>query len=190
MSAGKPIDHGIDELSATDPGGAEVFRRILVAMDGSAAARSAFVFVTNWVRQFDTEVWFIVLTDENSRRGSELVTDVPDRGRQLSNTFTVSGATRGARNVQLASGIAEAAKAYRADLIVVGFDPGRMAGQRFTKGVRELLTAATRLPVLEIPQTPAPKTQAARCGAQSRLAEPIALGPAELPARDRVLVGA
>ena len=48
--------------------GTEVFRRILVAIDTSAAARAAFVFVGDLARQFDAQVWFIQLTDESSRR--------------------------------------------------------------------------------------------------------------------------
>ena len=108
-----------------------MFRRILVAMDGSDAARSAFVFVSDWARQFDSQVWFIQLTQESSRRRCEIVTDVGRRGRQLANHFTVSGATRSARNQRLVSGIAEAAETFRADLIVLGFEPGRIAHQRF-----------------------------------------------------------
>ena len=38
---------------------ADVFRRIL---DGSDAARAAFVFVSDWARQFDSQVWFVQLT--------------------------------------------------------------------------------------------------------------------------------
>jgi nucleotide-binding universal stress UspA family protein len=163
-----------------------MFRRILVAIDGSDAARSAFVFVTDWARQFDAQVWFIVLTEESSRRRCELVTDVSERGRQLANSFTVSGATRGARNQQLVSAVADAAKAYKADLIVLGFDPRRVAHQRFTRGVREQLTAATDLPVLVAPRQCAPTRVAARAEAhprpQPRIQQPIALGPVREPA--------
>jgi hypothetical protein len=158
-----------------------VLRRILVVLDDSDAARSAFVFVTDWVRQLDAEVWFIVLTDESSRRKCEVVSDVRDCGRLPSNSFMVSGATRRARNFQLASGIADAARAYRADLIVLGLDPRRMTRQRFTKGVRELLTGATDLPVLMAPLKPRPTRVPDGRKARTPLA-PIALGPAKEPA--------
>jgi nucleotide-binding universal stress UspA family protein len=158
-----------------------VFKRIVVALDGSDAARAAFVFVTDWARHFDAQVWFIQLTDESTRRRREIVTDVNRRGRKLANQFTVSGATRSARNQQLVNGIAEAAQTFRADLIVVGFDRPRLA-----QGVRERLTRATHVPVLfaptpasqrvlatlrptrpmrAIPLGPAPRTTAAMAGA-------------------------
>ena len=133
-----------------------MFRRILVAIDGSDAARSAFVFVSDWARQFDAQVWFIQLTEESSGRRCEIVTDVGRRGRQLANHFSVSGATRAARNQRLVSGIAEAARTFRAELIVLGFDPGRISHQRFNRGVREQLTEATDVPVLIAPRR-APK---------------------------------
>ena len=170
------IDRGNSESTATDQWGTEMFRRILVALDDSDAARSAFVFVTDWVRQLDAEVWFIVLTEESSRRRCEVVSDVRLCGRLPSNTFTVSGATRRARNFQLASGIADAARAYRADLIVLGLDPRRMTRQRFTKGVRELLTGATDLPVMA-PQKPKPTRAPASRKSQTQPQAPIALGP-------------
>ena len=69
-----------------------MFRRILVAIDGSDTARAAFVFVSDWARNFEARVWFIQLTDESSRRRCEIVTDVRRRGRQLANHFSVSGA--------------------------------------------------------------------------------------------------
>ena len=126
-----------------------MFKRILVALDSSEAARAAFVFVSDWARQFDAQVWFIQLTDESSSRRCEIVTDVGRRGRQLANEFTVGGATRSARDEQLVSGIAEAAQTFRADLVVVGIERRRLA-----RGVREQLTHATSVPVL-IPPTAA-----------------------------------
>jgi nucleotide-binding universal stress UspA family protein len=118
-----------------------MFRRILVAVDGSDAARAAFVFVTDWTRQFDARVWII--------RPAE--------------TSLVSGATRNARNLQLVSAISEAAQTYQADLIVLGFEPRRLAHHLFTRGVRERLTEATDLPVLvAAPPQSAPSRVAAR----------------------------
>ncbi len=145
-----------------------------MAIDGSDAARNAFVFVSDWARQFDAQVWFIQLTEESSGRRCEIVTDVRRRGRQLANHFTVTGATRGVRNQRLVSGIAEAAQTFQADLIVLGFDPGRIAQQRFSRSVREQLTEATDLPVLIAPRS----TMRPRRSTDAAERRAIALGPA------------
>lgn len=155
-----------------------MFRRILVAMDGSDAARSAFVFATDWARQFDARTWFIQLAEESQSRRCTLRTDFAARGRQLANSFSVGGATRNARNLQLVWAIAEAAQVYRADLIVLGFDPGRIARHRLGRGVREELTAATDVPVLVAPPLRASSRVAARGKAHPSPRHPIALGPA------------
>jgi nucleotide-binding universal stress UspA family protein len=165
-----------------------VFRRILVAMDGSEAARSAFVFVSDWARHFGAEVWFIQLTAESTRRRCEVVTDVRRRGRQLANEFSVSGATRSARNHQLVSAIVEAAQTFRADLIVLGFDRSRLAPSRLSSSVREQVTEAADVPVLIAPK----RTRARRPPAQ-RPRRAIPLGPApsavEVPEDERSLAG-
>jgi nucleotide-binding universal stress UspA family protein len=155
-----------------------MFRRILVAIDGSDAARAAFVFATDWARHFDGRVWFIQLAEESHSRRCTLRTDVARRGRQLANSFSVSGATRKARNLQVVSAIVGAAETYQADLIVLGFDRRRVARDRFNRGVREQLTAATDLPVLVAPPQCAPSRVAARAEAHSSARPPIALGPA------------
>jgi len=98
---------------------AQVYRKILVALDGSDAARAAFVFASDWARHFDSVLWFIQLTDESHGTRREIVTDVSRRGRQVANHFSVRGATRGQRNQQLVSGIAEAALTFGADMIIV-----------------------------------------------------------------------
>ena len=148
-----------------------MFKRILVAMDSSDAARAAFVFAGDWARQFDAQVWFIQLTDESARRRCGIVSDVEQRGRQLANQFTVRGATRSDRNQQLVNSIAEAAQTFRADLVVVGIDRHRLA-----RGVREQLTQATNVPVLIPANIAARLTRAA-----VRPALPaIALGPAPI----------
>ena len=149
-----------------------MFRRILVALDGSEDARAAFVFVSDWARHFDAKVWFIQLADESSRRRCEIVTDVQRRGRQMANQFTVSGATRGARNQRLVSGISEAAVTFGADLIVVGLDRHRLAQSGLSRNVREQLTAATNIPVLI-----APKPTVVRVPATTRRERAIPLGP-------------
>jgi hypothetical protein len=150
-----------------------LFRRILVALDGSEDARAAFVFVTDWARTFDARVWFIQLTDESSGRRCGIRTDVSRRGRHVANQFAVSGATRAARDQQLAIGIADAAEAFGADLIVLGIDRHRLARNRFSRSVREQLTAATDVPVLM-----GPKPSVARAPAVARREPAIALGPA------------
>ena len=150
-----------------------MFRRILVAIDGSDAARAAFVFASDCARLLDAHVWFIQLTEETSRRRCEMVTDVSRRGRKLANYFTVSGATRGVRNQRLVSGIAEAAETFRADLIVLGFDPGRVAHERFARSVREQLTEATNVPVLITP----PRTAHMRRPVDARVPRVIPFGP-------------
>lgn len=149
-----------------------MFRRILVALDGSADARAAFAFVSDWARHFDSKVWFIQLADESSRRRSEIVTDVQRRGRQTANQFTVSGATRGVRNQRLVSGISEAAMTFGADLIVVGLDRHRLARTGLSRNVREQLTAATNVPVMM-----APKRTVVRVPVAPRREKAIPLGP-------------
>jgi nucleotide-binding universal stress UspA family protein len=159
-----------------------------VAIDGSDAARSAFVFVSDWARQFDSRVWFIQMTQESTGRRCEIVTDVGRRGRHLANHFAVSGATRGIRNQRLVTGIAEAAETFRADLIVLGFDPDRIAHQRLSRSVREQLTEATDVPVLIAPQRAARE----RRSADAPVRQSIALGPATCetapsPSMDRLV---
>jgi nucleotide-binding universal stress UspA family protein len=152
---------------------AQVYRKILVALDASDAARAAFVFANDWARHFDSELWFIQLTEESHRARRDIVTDVGRRGRQRANHFAVSGATRGQRDQQLVSGIAEAAMTFGADLIIVGLEGRRLRRARFAESVREQLTAATDVPVLV-----APKRCVVRIPAPERQGGAIALGPA------------
>jgi hypothetical protein len=171
-----------DRPTENGDSGAEVFRRVLVAIDESSAARAAFVFVSDLARQFDAQVWFIQLTDESGRRRCGIATDVGRRGRQVANHFSVSGATLGARDHQMVGGIAEAAQAFRADLIVLGFDPGRVARRRFRRSVREQLTKATSVPVLIAPRRVPTVHQGAgdarRHGTHDPVRNAIPLGPA------------
>ena len=149
-----------------------MFRKILVALDGSDAARAAFAFASDWARHFDSQLWFIQLTAESHRARRDIVTDVSRRGRQRANQFSVSGATRGQRNQQLVSGIVEAAGTFGADLIIVGLDGRRVGRARFAESVRAQLTAATNVPVLV-----APKRCVTRIPATDRAESSIALGP-------------
>jgi hypothetical protein len=43
-----------------------VFR--LVALDGTDVVRAAFVLAGEWARQFGSQMWFIQLMEESSRR--------------------------------------------------------------------------------------------------------------------------
>jgi nucleotide-binding universal stress UspA family protein len=149
-----------------------VYRKILVALDGSDAARAAFVFASDWARNFGSVLWFIQLTEESHRAKREIETDVSRRGRQLANHFSVSGATRHQRNLQLVQGIAEAAQTFGADLIIVGLDGRRLGRARFAESVREQLTAATDVPVLM-----APKRALIKIPSAAPAEAPIALGP-------------
>jgi nucleotide-binding universal stress UspA family protein len=152
---------------------AQVYRKILVALDGSDAARAAFVFASDWARHFDSELWFIQLTEESHGPRRDIVTDVRRRGRQRANHFAVSGVTRGRRNQQLVRGIAGAASTFGADMIIVGLEGRRLGRAHFAESVREQLTAATSVPVLV-----APKHCVARIPAAERHQSAIALGPA------------
>jgi nucleotide-binding universal stress UspA family protein len=151
---------------------AQVYRKILVALDASDAARAAFVFANDWARHFDSELWFIQLTEESHGPRRDIVTDVSRRGRQRANHFAVSGVTRGQRNQQLVSGIAEAASTFGADMIIVGLEGRRLGRARFAETVRQQLTAATNVPVLV-----APKHCVARVPAAERHGSAIPLGP-------------
>jgi len=160
-------------------------RRVLVAIDGSDSARAAFVFITDWAREVDARAWFIQLTKESSRCRRTLSTDVHRRGRRLANSFTVSGATLSARNKQVASAITDAAHTYRADLIVLGFDPRRMANHGRTAGLLDLVSQATELPVLVAPHSYKPAS-APRPSADVSYA--VALGPVAAAPADTRLV--
>ena len=149
-----------------------MFRRILVAMDNSEEARSAFVFVTDWARSFDAQVWFIQLAEESPQRHCGVNTDVRHRGRRVANTFTVSGATRGARTRQLVHAVAEAATTYRADVLVLGFDHHRMTQGSLSRSLREQLYEETSIPVLVAPRLTAPRAVVAPAPTPA-----IALGP-------------
>ena len=58
-----------------------MYRKILIALDASDAACAAFVFANDWARHFDSELWFIQLTEESHGPRREIVTDVSRRGR-------------------------------------------------------------------------------------------------------------
>ncbi len=67
------------------------------------------------------------------------------------NHVVVRGPTQGARNRQLVHGIADAAAAFEADVIVLGFDERRLACRRWAPSLREQITRAVNLPLLVAP---------------------------------------
>jgi hypothetical protein len=150
-------------------------------MDSSEAAQSAFVFVTDWARSFDAEVWFIQLAAESPQRHCGVATDVQHRGRRTANSFTVSGATRRARTRQLVHTVAEAAATYRADVLVLGFDSHRMTQGSLTRTLREQLYEETNIPVLVAPSRQGPRAVEVLAPLPA-----IALGPA--PDREADLI--
>ncbi len=165
-----------------------MFRRIIVAMDSSEAARSAFVFVSEWSRRFDAKVWFIQLAEESQQRRCSIATDVKHRGRRVANTFSVSGATQRARTRQVVSAIAEAAATHRADVLVVGFDRQRMNQGCFSRSLRDQLYEATSIPVLVAPRILARQVRDAPVAPEPA----IALGPGPdgpVPDAARTLTG-
>ncbi len=127
------------------------FRRMLVAIDGSEAAQGAFELVYEWTAEHGADVWFVQLTEECRQRRSECESDVDPMTVRSANHVAVRGPTLGARNRQLVHGIAEAAAAFQADVIVLGFDARRLAGHRWAPSLREQITRAIDLPVLVAP---------------------------------------
>jgi nucleotide-binding universal stress UspA family protein len=130
------------------------FRRMLVAIDGSEAAEGAFDLAREWVGQHGADVWFVQLTEERRQHRSACDSDVDPMTVEPANHVVVRGPTQGARNRQLVHGIAEAAAAFKADVIVLGFDHQRLASHRMAPSLREQVTHAVDLPVLVAPTRP------------------------------------
>ncbi len=127
------------------------FRRLLVAIDGSAAAEGAFDLAHEWAGEQGAEVRFVQLTEERRQHRSECETDVDPMAVEPAHHVVVRGPTLGARNRMLVHDIAEAAAAFEADVIVLGFDQRRLAGHRLAPSLREQVTRAVDLPVLVVP---------------------------------------
>jgi nucleotide-binding universal stress UspA family protein len=71
----------------------------------------------------------------------------------------------GARNDAVVHDIADAASAFRADVIVLGCDRRRLSRHRLSHSLRERLAQATELPVLVAPvEAPAAPSGQARSG--------------------------
>jgi nucleotide-binding universal stress UspA family protein len=137
----------IQDTSALDE--TPPFRRLLVAIDGSDAARGALDLAAEWSGQQGAEVKVLELL-EPSRRGTAVAGDRAATGRPTERV-EVHGSTRRARNRQLARAIADAATGFGADVIVVGVDHRRLASHRVAPSLCEQLTRVTALPLLVAP---------------------------------------
>ncbi|HEY1651943.1 MAG TPA: universal stress protein [Acidimicrobiales bacterium] len=128
------------------------FRRMLVAIDGdSDAARRASDLAGEWAGRHGADTWFVQLTEERRQQRSACETDADPVHTDPATHVVVSGPTLGARNRQLVHGIAEAAAAFEADVIVLGFDRRRLASHRLAPSLREQIIRAVDLPVLVAP---------------------------------------
>jgi nucleotide-binding universal stress UspA family protein len=137
-----------NELDETPP-----FRRLLVAIDGSDAARSALDLAAEWAGQQGADVRILALA-EPPRHGTAVAAHHAGAAARPAQRVEVHGSTRSARNRQLARAIAEAAAAFGADVILVGVDHRRLASHRMAPSLREQLTRVTALPVLIAPALP------------------------------------
>lgn len=145
ISPNRSVDHMDD---------ATPFRRMLVAVDESPGAEGAVDLVAEWVGGPGADVRFLQVSEAGRRRGCPEADLGPVAARR-SHLLVVGARTLGARNRQLVHGIAEAARQFGADVIVLGFDRPRLAGHRLAPSLREQIMRATDLPVLVAPGAPA-----------------------------------
>jgi nucleotide-binding universal stress UspA family protein len=127
------------------------FRRLLVATDGSEAAHAAFDLAHEWAGQHGAAVSIFQLSEERGAHRSGRESDVDRVTVEPANHVVVRGPTQGARNRQLVHGIADAAAAFEADVIVLGFDQRRLASHHLAPSLRVQVTRAVDLPVLVAP---------------------------------------
>ena len=132
-------------------GAAVPFRRMLVAIDESQAAQAAVGLVAEWVDGPGADVRFVQVSETRKQQGSGVESDPDVTTAESSLRLEVSAPTLGARTRQLVHGIAEAAEAFGADVIVLGLDRPRLAGHRLATSLREQIMRATELPVLVAP---------------------------------------
>jgi nucleotide-binding universal stress UspA family protein len=132
-----------------------MFRRIVVAMDGSDEGRAAASLAAELADQFGATVQLVPVTEHSSwRHAGPVPSEVrgPDgpRGRELS----VTGATSARRAHELVACIAAAADQFGADLIVLGLERRRVSHHTYSRSLRAQLTRATSLPVMVAPRSP------------------------------------
>ena len=135
------------------PGPDGVFRRLLVVVDGSDAAAAARELARDWADTFGARTTFVTLEERTARRDGD---GTPPFGADASVRLTAEGHTLGARNRALVGGIAAAAEAFDADLIVLGCDHRRLARHHVGPSLRERLARVTELPVVVAPGYPSP----------------------------------
>jgi nucleotide-binding universal stress UspA family protein len=134
-----------------------MFRRVLVALDGSPSGRAAVAFAGEIAHEFDATVWLLQVAEHPTGRNGSSARLVPqvdadERTVGLQRLgITVSGATRTVRDRHLVTAIAEEAARFEADVVVLGLDRRRLAHQHFSKALQEQVTRATSLPVLIAP---------------------------------------
>jgi nucleotide-binding universal stress UspA family protein len=133
-------------------GAATAFRRMLVAIDESEAAEAAIGLVAEWVDGPGADVHFVQVIEARTHRRSSVGSDGDATAAEPSHRLVAQAPTQGARNRQLVQGIADAAKAFGADVVVLGVDRPRLAGHRLAPSLREQLMRATDLPVLVAPR--------------------------------------
>jgi nucleotide-binding universal stress UspA family protein len=127
------------------------FCRMLVAIDESQAAEAAVGLVAEWVEGPGADVCLVQVREASSQRRSGAESDAEVTSHEPALRLVVSAPTLGARNRQLVHGIAEAAEAFGADIIVLGLDRTRLAGHRLATSLRGQMMRATDLPVLVAP---------------------------------------
>lgn len=145
--------------SARSSDEAAPFRRMLVAIDESQSAQAAVGLVAEWVDGPGADVRLVQVTEERKHGGDRASSVVDPSALESAHRLMVSGPSLGARNRQVVQGIAQAAEAFGADVIVLGFDRPRLAGHRLAPSLRERIMRATDLPVLV---APSPQSDAKR----------------------------
>jgi len=138
-----------------------MYRRILVAMDATAAGASAVALASNIAHEFGASIWLLQVSEHTTRRsGVSEKFAAPSLGLPESAALelqrvgiTVSGANRTARDRHLVQGIAGEATQFEADVIVLGLDGHHLAHRRFSRSLQEQIAQATCLPVMIAPAT-------------------------------------
>lgn len=127
------------------------FRRMLVAIDESTSAQAALALVAEWVDGPGADVRIVGVSERHQQRRSRPESDDGAVAAEAAHRLVVRAPTLGARNRQLVKGIAAAAEAFGADVIVLGLERRRLAGHRLAPSVRQQLVRTTDLPVLVAP---------------------------------------
>jgi len=139
--------------------GPDMFRRILLAVDGRGSDEAATSFVTAMAHQ-SAAIVRVVYVNEYLVGGRGFTRSTPQEARSIVDDATRSlvvagipaeGEVRLAHSFDMPSRIAEAASEWSADIIVLGSRRRRRLGRLFGQGMREKVTALTTLPTLTVP---------------------------------------